>query len=232
MNNEKKLLDYFLLMVALFVVQACDKNIKHALDVAGENRAELEKVLEHFKDDPDPLKYEAAKFLIENMPSQCYMDGASVDMMDSIFISASCESQNVRTKYFNDSASKIHASQADMSYDISEMKADYLIKAINEACDMWERSTWKDDYDRSLFFEYVLPYRLCQEKPSDWRASVTDAFPMFDKDIVMSRRGIQLEAEDAQTSECDIKEYGGASNGKANMMYPGKSSLTYRLRNA
>ena len=229
MNNEKKLLDYFLLMVALFVVQACDKNIKHALDVAGENRAELEKVLEHFKDDPDPLKYEAAKFLIENMPSQCYMDGASVDMMDSIFISASCESQNVRTKYFNDSASKIHASQADMSYDISEMKADYLIKAINEACDMWERSTWKDDYDRSLFFEYVLPYRLCQEKPSDWRASVTDAFPMFDKDIVMSRRGIQLEAEDAQTSECDIKEYGGASNGKANMMYPGKSSLTYTI---
>jgi hypothetical protein len=27
----------------------------------------LKKVLEHFKDDPDPLKYEAACFLIENI---------------------------------------------------------------------------------------------------------------------------------------------------------------------
>ncbi|UKK53723.1 RICIN domain-containing protein [Prevotella sp. E2-28] len=185
--------------------------------------------MEYFEDDPDPLKYEAARFLIENMPSQYCMSGSAVDMIDSIFISASMESQNVRTKFFNDSTSKINTTQAEMSYDISEMKADYLIKVINDACDMWNASTWYDDYDRSLFFEYVLPYRLCHEPPSDWRASVKNAFPLLDKDIVMSRRGIQLEAEDAQTSDCDTKEYGGASNGKAKMMYRGKSSITYTI---
>ena len=47
---------------------SCDRLPEQALQQAGENRAEMEKVLAHFKDDPDPLKYRAAKFLIENMP--------------------------------------------------------------------------------------------------------------------------------------------------------------------
>mgnify|MGYP001164469204 CR=1 FL=1 len=43
-----------------------------ALQQAGENRVELEKVLSRYQIDPaDSLKYRAACFLIENMP-QCY----------------------------------------------------------------------------------------------------------------------------------------------------------------
>ena len=38
--------------------------------------------------------------------------------------------------------------------------ADYLIKAINDACDTWEEVNWNKDYDESLFFNYVLPYRI------------------------------------------------------------------------
>ncbi|MDR2683639.1 MAG: hypothetical protein LBB64_07210, partial [Dysgonamonadaceae bacterium] len=43
--------------------------LEEALRFAGENRAELEKVLDHYRADPsDSLKYKAAVFLIENMP--------------------------------------------------------------------------------------------------------------------------------------------------------------------
>ncbi len=44
-----------------------DDPLKRALSIAGDNRAELEKVLEHYKQ--DTLKLKAACFLIQNMPS-------------------------------------------------------------------------------------------------------------------------------------------------------------------
>ena len=40
--------------------------MEYALEFAGENRGELEKVLEHYND--SGLKQDAARFLIENMP--------------------------------------------------------------------------------------------------------------------------------------------------------------------
>ena len=41
-------------------------SLEQALSMAGENRSELEKVLEYYKN--DSLKLEAARFLIRNMP--------------------------------------------------------------------------------------------------------------------------------------------------------------------
>ena len=71
LNSMRKLL---YLIIVVLATSGCNKEIKHALEKAGENRAELEKVLEYFANDSDPLKYEAAKFLIENMPSQSQLD--------------------------------------------------------------------------------------------------------------------------------------------------------------
>ena len=48
-----------------------------ALELAGENRAELEKVLAHYKNDKP--KYKAARFLIENMPHWYGYENAALD---------------------------------------------------------------------------------------------------------------------------------------------------------
>ena len=54
--------------------------LETALQQAGENRVELEKVLSHYKTDPaDSLKYKAACFLIENMPYYTYYKGKQLD---------------------------------------------------------------------------------------------------------------------------------------------------------
>ena len=217
---------YCIIVIICFF--SCDNNFNNVLEKAGNNRAELEKVLEYFEDDPDPLKYEAAKFLIENMPSQYCMSGSAVDKMDSVFISASRVSQNVRTKFFNESVAKIDMSQVESVYDITSTKADYLIKAINDACDAWNNSTWSSDYDESIFFEYVLPYRLCHEPISDWRATIIHEYPLLQQDMVMSRRGIQIEAESAKCYDCEIKEFNGASNGKVAMLTK-KSFIDYAI---
>ena len=53
----------------LFLCTGCGSpdSLKVALNHAGDNRMELEKVLRYYEE--DTLKLRAAKFLIENMPS-------------------------------------------------------------------------------------------------------------------------------------------------------------------
>ena len=48
-----------------FMLSSCEDSLDKALRNAGNNRSELEKVLDHYKDDPEKLA--AAMFLIENM---------------------------------------------------------------------------------------------------------------------------------------------------------------------
>ena len=58
-----------LLMFFLLLFSGCATKVdrlEYALEFAGENRRELEKVLEYYSD--DSLKFRAACFLIENMP--------------------------------------------------------------------------------------------------------------------------------------------------------------------
>ena len=69
---------------------ACSESrygISEALELAGDNRAELEQVLEHYSDDPEKLA--AARFLIENMPGHySYADTTAAekfyDSLDSL----------------------------------------------------------------------------------------------------------------------------------------------------
>ena len=51
------------LMGAAASLLSCNSQVETALDMAGANQAEKEKVLEHFRDDPALLQYESAVFL-------------------------------------------------------------------------------------------------------------------------------------------------------------------------
>lgn len=52
-----------------------------ALQAAGGNKKELQKVLHYYKKNPiDSLKYKAACFLIENMPFYIYSSGEQLDL--------------------------------------------------------------------------------------------------------------------------------------------------------
>lgn len=66
----------FLVVVLLFCACSKPDYLEYALQQAGENRVELEKVLNFYRQNPaDSLKYKAACFLIENMPYYTYWEG-------------------------------------------------------------------------------------------------------------------------------------------------------------
>ena len=226
-RNPYKLPIEACMFIAIFISTSCNKRLNHALALAGNNSTELQTVLKHFEDDPNPLKYKAAKFLIENMPSQFQIEGNTVNIIDSIYARASNVNLNVRTKYFEDSMKSIASNSFYATYDISTIKAEYLIKVIDNACDAWSSSTWHDDFDESIFFEYVLPYRLLHEPKTDWHAAINEEYPLLSQNLVMSRRGLQFEAEHDNTIACVTKKYIGASGGKAEMMLPKNSSISF-----
>src|SRR5690554_708660 len=68
----------------ILLLNSCAGNtskLETALEMAGDNRIELEKVLEHYSQDPtDSLKLKAAQFLIANMPGHySYKDSVSIN---------------------------------------------------------------------------------------------------------------------------------------------------------
>ena len=128
-----KIISTYTLLVAFLLCVACNRNLDRALQQAGENRGEMEKVLAHFKDDPDPLKYRAAKFLIENMPYHYTYEGKAIEAYDSIYLQMADEPLPERNKFFKERTDSIRFSDQRFAIDIQTVKADYLIRAIDEA---------------------------------------------------------------------------------------------------
>ena len=83
--------NFFLIVVALFLFSCMDTQdrLERALTLAGENRTELEKVLQYYKD--DSLKYKAACFLIENMPYHYGYEDARLDSVKAVLGTAPLE---------------------------------------------------------------------------------------------------------------------------------------------
>ena len=170
-----------LLSVCVSCSQEYDKALEDALNLAGENRPELEKVLRHYHG--DTLKLEAAKFLIRNMPGHySFADTMEVkpyyDEVDSVL--TTMKGCNVWT--IRDSLVKIDNKYADLSpewvEDIQIIKADFLIQNIDSAFVQWKKGAWARHLDFEQFCEYLLPYKAEELQPLDaWRTYLREFHP-------------------------------------------------------
>ena len=211
---KRQKLQYGLSLLLVLLLSSCHNQLDNALELAGDNRAELEKVLAHFKDDPDPLKYEAACFLIENMPYHYALEGKTVESVDSAYLAMAEYPKEQRQTVFLALNDSIDKAKSRCVVDVRTVKADYLIKIIDEACDLWREVTWNKDYEESLFFDYVLPYRLLDEPLSDWKETVRQMFPSLFNNQIQSRRGLEMEAENLELTGCLPSVKIGASKDK------------------
>lgn len=175
MKTIQRILGYILLCFGGLC--ACQKpGLEEALDAAGDNRKELEAVLEHYKDAPQKLQ--AARFLIENMDAHYFFEGEAVTAyyryMDSVF--RNCEGDR---PYWNRQYDTIlqrvgkdlETCMAEPRFDIEEIKAEYLIANIDSAFAVYHQN-WNKQYGFDIFLRYVLPYRLGNEQVSDWRTEL------------------------------------------------------------
>lgn len=176
-----------IIIVCLFmtaILSSCIKNqpppnstLKEALMQAGDNRAELEKVLHRYLQDPDSLKYQAACFLIENMPYYDYYKGELLEYHQRYYhLLAENEDKKMTPVILADSILHLYGafSKDSLQYcrDIQTVDSAYLCDNIEWAFKVWKEQPWGKHISFNSFCEYILPYRIGDENLCHWRKDI------------------------------------------------------------
>lgn len=176
---------HVLMTVGIVLLPACSKEklyLESALNAAGDNRHELELVLEHYRSaDADEQKYEAACFLISNMPAHySYSDmgmknfnDCALRILEDERLNPHEQHDSIRRLFYSDYYT---LAQKQVS-DIRIMSADYLIYSIDNAFGQWRSRTWNDHVDFEQFKEWLLPYKVSELQPfDDWRGLLSESY--------------------------------------------------------
>lgn len=175
-------LAYTSLILLLPLLLSCRQQnaLERALVLAGDNRHELEQVLEHYKN--DSLKQEAARFLIENMPYHSYLE--------EYYLSPTGEKYRPKISDFRtDTDYRKHIDSLmnagcsivqKKKMDIETIDSTFLVHNIELAFIAWKKP-WAKQVPFSAFCRYILPYRGSTEYPSGLRDEVMSRFiPLLD----------------------------------------------------
>lgn len=218
---------YYILWTIIISISSCTSNLDISLEYAGNNRDELQRVLDHFKNDKNSLKYEAAQFLIENMPYHLAYYGSEAECYQNAYTIMAKNAKEFRDSVAIKETNSLDPSKLQKVSDILTVKADFLIKVINEACNTWEKVNWNKDYDNSLFFNYVLPYRMNDELLSDWHEEIDKDFSYIYSPIVYSEKGVQYPAYKENFSNAKVVDAPNSLKGKVVQMDNIGASVTY-----
>lgn len=139
--------------------------LEYALEFAGENRRELEKVLEYYSN--DSLKYRAACFLIENMPRWYAYDGWQLDTLE-VLMRKDREGNLSKDDKMRWNGFDYHT--LNKIYDSRIITSEYLIENIDLAFQEWENRPWNRTLSFDDFCDLILPYRIGNERLSNWRS--------------------------------------------------------------
>lgn len=162
------------LIITLLVLSvSCSRypsDVERTLRFAGDNRAELERVLERYREFGEGEKYRAACFLIGNMGGRGSKDGPALRKyyreLSSFYDRQDVDMWSLYA--FEDSLfNTLDFSRLDMYYDARNISASYLEKRIEDAFSVRD-AKWCRDLSFGDFCEYVLPYRVGDELLEDW----------------------------------------------------------------
>ena len=157
-----------ILLLSVLGMLSCTRNVglERTWERAGENRAELEKVLCHYEG--DERKHRAALFLLERM-SDCYSyTDPRIDSMKQLKYLSSLPDREVWTDSVERVWGHVSFQNSPKVYDAQVMTADYLINHIDHAFKVWDSRPWSQYYSFEEFCRYVLPYRLADEPLESW----------------------------------------------------------------
>jgi len=197
--------------------------LEQNLTLAGPNRPEIEKVLSHYHQNPsDSLKLKSAIFLISNIEDKIHYDGPWLRQYDSLFSSRSACLDEDQLNKFKDSIRILLGQPGKKGIktysDLQTLKADFLIKNIDDAFNSWQGAKWKDQVSFDTFCNYILPYKEYNEYPDDWRTALFNKYRhiLEDPNIPANMEDwICAQVEDQKTwlkFSDDPSDYPGALN--------------------
>ena len=153
--------------------------LERSLDSAGPNRGQLESVLEHYRDQPE--KFEAARFLIANMPGHYSYQGNGIktyyDYAWKIISDTTLTPESQRDSLLSISDSLFSDLPLHTVPDAQIISADYLIDNIDRSYRQWKECLWCDQVRFDEWLEWMLPYKAVELQSLDsWRDSMQTRF--------------------------------------------------------
>lgn len=169
----KQLTYTFLFSIAVCLLASCKHpatNLETVLQLSGDNRAELERVLGHYPEDSE--KAEAARFLVANLMGNMAYDTTALQKYRPLLLRYDSLKRQEEAPYthakevlnrewkrllrYTDPRATVHARRVP---DWAQLSADYLIEDIDLAFRIREQCLYKDSVRQEDFLKYVLPYR-------------------------------------------------------------------------
>ena len=170
----KRIIGWTIWCVCLFSCQGqMERRVEQVLDFAGDNRGELEAVLEHYRDDLQRLH--AARLLIAEMEGAYYYDAPEVDSLKDM-VHDICREETCPDKERMRRWQTFDYRMLPKHYDAQTLTADFLITHIDGAFKAWQNRPWSKHYTFEDFCRYILPYRIGDERPEPWIGMFTDYF--------------------------------------------------------
>ena len=156
---------YYYICILFLCVSCQPDRLDTALELAGENRAELEKVLAHYKN--DKTKCQAARFLIENMPGHRGVDTVAAVRLQPVYdkhVAFSEQYHWERSEEWKHAVNDLWKREQTGLYipsrpDLETVNADWLIREIDRAFQAWQENAFTRGDSFEDFCYYVLPYR-------------------------------------------------------------------------
>ncbi len=185
--------------------------LKEALKLSGDNKKELLKVLHHFEE--DSFKYAAANYLISNLSFQHnVISDKNTKLAEKYDKISENYPVSLRREKFIEGIKELEGyNNRNVNFHIQTLTSSYLIEYINSVCDLYLTQSWSKDAPFEIFAEYVLPYKLEDEKVEEWRSKVYCKY----KDIINSinyEHGDVYEAENYSIQSESIEHRYTASN--------------------
>jgi transglutaminase-like putative cysteine protease len=156
-------------------------DVAAALDSAGTNRGEIEKVLAHYAASGDTLKFMAAYFLIGNMEGHSYVTYSLKDSTDNVvpfdpLVYPTYEALTASYDTLEKNYGVLDYKKKDVNDDLRTITADFLITHIDYAFRAWKEKPWAKQLTFDQFCQYVLPYRGSNEPLENWRPVFWDKY--------------------------------------------------------
>ncbi|MGM0609213.1 MAG: hypothetical protein ACQESP_12455 [Candidatus Muiribacteriota bacterium] len=167
---------YIIFFILLGVLNSCSPPEYKAIKMAGKNKKELQKVLDHFKKDSSVRLQEAAKFLIKNMPKNFSADTSTLSSVRpflpeacSLYVNEEHSLIDLKWEEYKNKQ-KIAPQYFDYHPDYKIIQGDFLIEDIKLAYATWIKNPFNKNASFNDFCEYVLPYKRKNGLPIEsWR---------------------------------------------------------------
>ncbi|WP_372775262.1 hypothetical protein [Mangrovibacterium sp.] len=171
------------ILILCLLLISCSRypdKLADSLELAEDNRQQLEEVIEHYKGKGEKDKLHAAYYLISNMKDKgTYINELVNSNGNPVGFNISNFKNEKEQNAWLDSIQAVHGDlhvKEEFLPDLEHITSDFLINNIDKAFEVKYNSPFCQNISDSIFYENILPYRVSYEKLENWRDSVLTEF--------------------------------------------------------